>query len=239
MAQVAERMSNDQLPELPESSEFHRYPATWYLFCRSSELQAKPFSKKMLGRRIVGYRASSGRVAILDANCAHLGAHLGRGRIHGDSIQCPFHHWCYSSGGQCVSVPTSHSIPTSARLRTYPAVERYGYVFLFFGPQPLFPLPFFPNCNPYDFPASRTFHFNMDTPWFMLVGNGFDGQHFQAVHDRRLTSVPTVDCPGPFARRMRFDAEVAGLTVFDRLLRRFAGPRVCAFRPLRGPAPMS
>jgi phenylpropionate dioxygenase-like ring-hydroxylating dioxygenase large terminal subunit len=104
--------------------------------------------------------------------------------------------------------------------------ERHGYVFIFLGPEPLFPLPFFANCDPDDFLASRPFRFHTDSSWFMLVGNSFDGQHFQAVHDRRLTSVPIVDSPGPFARRMRFEAEVAGNTVFDRLLRHFAGKKV-------------
>ena len=60
----------------------------------------------------------------------------------------------------------------------------------------------------------------------MLVGNGFDGQHFQSVHDRRLTSPPRVDCPSPFARRMRFEAEVIGTTICDRFLRRFIGREV-------------
>jgi nitrite reductase/ring-hydroxylating ferredoxin subunit len=180
----------------------------------------------MLDRRIVAYRSTTGRVAVLDARCTHLGADLGRGRILGDAIQCPFHHWTYSHDGRCVSVPGSGCVPKSARLRSYPVVERHGYVYFFLGPKPLFPLPFFPNCDADDFVASRPFRFHVDSAWFMLVGNGFDGQHFQAVHDRRLTSDPKADCPAPFARRMRFDAEVAGTTIFDRLLRRFAGKHV-------------
>jgi aminopyrrolnitrin oxygenase len=226
VAQVAESLSTDRLPELPDATEFARQPATWYLFCRSSQLQGKPFSRKMLNRNLVAYRTAAGRVAVLDAACAHLGADLGRGRVNGDSIQCPFHHWSYSHDGRCVSIPGSNCVPRSARLRTYPAVERHGCIFFFFGAQPLFELPFFADCDPDDFVASQSFQFPMDCPWYMLVGNGFDGQHFQAVHDRRLTSVPKVDCPAPFSRRMRFEAEVAGTTIFDRLLQRIAGKQV-------------
>jgi phenylpropionate dioxygenase-like ring-hydroxylating dioxygenase large terminal subunit len=217
----------ERLPALPDAADFPRHPATWYLFCRSSDLRGTPFSRAMLGQRLVAYRGASGRVAVLDASCAHLGADLGRGRIRGDAIQCPFHHWSYAGDGRCVAIPNSTCIPQSARLRTYPVAERHGYVFFFFGPAPLFPLPFFSDCDADDFAASRTFQFHTDSPWYMLVGNGFDGQHFQAVHDRRLLSEPTVDCPTPFSRRMRFDAEVCGTTVFDRLLRRFAGKQVC------------
>jgi hypothetical protein len=66
----------------------------------------------------------------------------------------------------------------------------------------------------------------MDCPWFMLVGNGFDCQHFQAVHDRKLTGEPNVDCPAVMARRMQFEAEVVGTSIFDRLLKRFVGRNV-------------
>jgi phenylpropionate dioxygenase-like ring-hydroxylating dioxygenase large terminal subunit len=212
--------------ELPDASDFPRQPATWYLFCRSDLIQRRPRSRHILGRDLVAFRTESGRVAILDANCAHLGADLGRGRVHRETIECPFHHWSYSPDGRCVSIPGMKCEPRAARLRSYPAVERHGYVYFFFGPDPLFELPFFEDCDPAEYVASRSFRFPMDCSWFMLVGNGFDGQHFQAVHDRRLTSTPRVDCPAPYARRMRFEAEVAGSTVFDRLLRRFAGDTV-------------
>ena len=223
MTQVTERISNGRPRELPTAADFPRHPATWYLFCRSSLIDRRPHSRHLFGRSLVAFRTESGSVAVLDASCAHLGADLGRGRVCRETIQCPFHHWSYSADGNCVSVPGSVRVPTTARLRSYPAVERHGYIFFFLGPEPLFELPFFEDCDPVDFAASPSFEFPMDCPWFMLVGNGFDGQHFQAVHDRRLTSTPRVDCPAPFARRMQFEAEVAGTTIFDHLLRRFAG----------------
>ena len=71
----------------------------------------------------------------------------------------------------------------------------------------------------------------------MVTANGFDGQHFQTVHDRRLARPPQVDCPATFARRIRFHAEVIGNSVFDRLLRQFVGRTVdisitCSGRPM-------
>jgi hypothetical protein len=60
----------------------------------------------------------------------------------------------------------------------------------------------------------------------MLVANGFDGQHFQAVHDRRLLEPPQVDSPELHARRVRYRAEIVGHSIFDRLLKRLAGRTV-------------
>ncbi len=211
---------------LPEAREFPEHPASWYCFCPSRDLGDRPLSKTLMGRRLVAYRDRSGRAAVLDAHCAHLGADLGRGQVVDDTIQCPFHHWRFSGDGRCRSVPNDGCVPDSARLRAYPVTERHGHLFFFLGPEPLFPLPFFPDSDPDEFVAGKSFRFSVDSPWFMVVGNGFDGQHFQAVHDRRLTTEPQVDCPDPMTRRMQFEAEVIGTTVFDRLLRQFAGGKV-------------
>jgi len=226
MTQLAPHLSLGKRANYPEAGDFPKWPATWYLFGRSRDLSTAPVSKTILARRLVAFRDSKNRVTVMDAHCSHLGADLGRGTISGDTIRCPFHHWKYDSGGQCVSIPNTSCIPDNAKLRVYPTVERHGYVFFFFGPEALFPLPFYADLDPNEFLASEPFQFHMDSPWVMLVGNGFDGQHFQSVHDRRLTSPPRVDCPEPYARRMRFDAEIIGTSVFDRLLKRFVSKEV-------------
>jgi phenylpropionate dioxygenase-like ring-hydroxylating dioxygenase large terminal subunit len=105
----------------------------------------------------------------------------------------------------------------------YPVEERHGFVFFFNGREPRFPLPFFFDESPADFVAGKPFRFVGDCTWYMLAANGFDCQHFEAVHDRTLLGPPQVDCPTPYARRMRFTSEVTGHSMFDRLLRRFAG----------------
>jgi hypothetical protein len=118
------------------------------------------------------------------------------------------------------------AIPEFARQACYPAQERHGYVFFFNGREPLFPLPFFFDSRPDDFVASRPFRFVAECSWYMLAANGFDEEHFRAVHDRTLLGPGKVDCPAPFARRMRYHARVTGRSVFDRLIRWGAGDLV-------------
>jgi nitrite reductase/ring-hydroxylating ferredoxin subunit len=210
----------------PASDCFPVYPATWYLFCAARDLRDGPLSKTILGRRLVAFRNGRGRVAVLESRCAHMAADLGRGRVVGDAIQCPFHGWEYLADGRCISVPGMTEIPEFARQTSYPVVERHGFVFFFNGPEPLFGLPFFFDARPDDFVAGKPFRFAGDLSWYMLVANGFDTQHFQAVHDRRLCDPPEVDCPAPLARRMRVRWEVTGNSIFDRLLRWFVGHEV-------------
>ncbi len=210
----------------PPADRFAVCPATWYLFGPSQEVRRRPVAKDLLGRRLVAFRSASGAVAILEGRCSHLGADLGRGRIVGDSIQCPFHHWEYAPDGNCRHIPAQDVIPAFARQHCYPAAERHGFVFFFNGPEPLFPLPFFFDCRPEDFVAGRPYRFVADCSWFLLAANGFDREHFAAVHDRTMTGPPRVDCPHPLARCMRYTARVTGGSVFDRLIRRFAGDPV-------------
>jgi nitrite reductase/ring-hydroxylating ferredoxin subunit len=177
----------------------------------------------MLGRPLVAYRTAQGRAAVLSARCAHLGADLGRGRVVGDALQCPFHNWEYGPDGRCTRIPTTDAIPAFARQMCYPVQERHGFIFFFNGREPLFPLPFFFDEQPEAFVAGKPFRFVANCTWYMLAANGFDVEHFRAVHDRTLIGPPEVDCPAPFARRMRWAAEVTGSSIFDGLLRRFAG----------------
>ena len=207
----------------PSIELFAQYPASWYLFGASSELDRGPVSKAMLGRQLVAFRGESGSLAIMDARCSHMGADLGCGRIEGDAVVCPYHNWRYGLDGLCAHAPGVGPPPRFARQRTFPMVERHGYLFFFNGPEPLFPLPFFLGENADDYAAGRVFSYVADCSWFVNSAHAFDRQHFDAVHDRRLLAPPEIDCPAPFARRSRYRAEVLGRTPLDRVLRHTAG----------------
>jgi hypothetical protein len=117
-------------------------------------------------------------------------------------------------------------IPPFARLRSYPVTERHGFIFIFNGARALFPLPFFLNADPDAFLASKPFEAILYCPWWMVLANVFDIQHFRVAHDRQMIGEPEVDCPSPFARRITAEFAVLGDTVRDRLVRRLAGDRV-------------
>jgi len=213
-----------------------------------------------LGRDLVAFRTASGKLALLDAHCSHLGAHLGRGKVVGETIQCPFHQWRFGCDGRCEKIPSQSEIPAFARQQSYPVVERHGFVFFFNGSAAFFPLPFFEGESADGFAPAKLFSFVADASWFMVAAQGFDRQHFETVHDRRLLRSPEVSCPSPFVRRNQYHAEIIGASWRDRLLRMLVGdtvtltvhnwggtfylvkaefPRVCSrflvsFRPLEG-----
>jgi nitrite reductase/ring-hydroxylating ferredoxin subunit len=204
----------------PPATRFPAYPASWYLFGPARDLRRGPVAKTMLGRSIVAFRTASGRIAIMDGRCAHLGADLGGGSIVGENIRCPFHNWEYDTDGRCTRIPgLCGGVPRFARLTIYPAEERCGYLFFFNGPEPLFPMPFFFDVGPEKMAAGVPFQFVANCTWYMFASHAFDCQHFFAVHDRRLLGPPVIDTPAPFARRIQYSAAVEGKSVYDRLLR--------------------
>jgi nitrite reductase/ring-hydroxylating ferredoxin subunit len=207
----------------PPVSAFPEFPASWYLFAPASEVAKKPLSKRMLGRQLVAFRTAGGKYAVMAANCSHMGADLGCGKVTGESLQCPFHNWKYGADGVCNHIPGSAAIPPFARQTTFPTMERHGYVFFFNGSKALFPLPFFFGEDAANFSAGKIFSYVSDCTWFVNAAHGYDTQHFDAVHDRRLLAPPQIDCPAQFARRNRYRAEVLGRTRLDKWLRATAG----------------
>jgi nitrite reductase/ring-hydroxylating ferredoxin subunit len=220
---VALGWSRGMAHPLVERDRFPAWPASWYLFCQARDLRRGPFSQEMLGRKLVAFRTASGRLAVLEASCSHLGADLGRGRVVGEAIQCPFHGWEYGIDGRCMRVPVQDSIPTFACQAAYPTVERHGCVFIFNGRQALFPLPFLAHEQPEGFVAARPFRFVGRSAWHMIGGNAFDCQHLSPVHGRELVGPPEIDAPHPFARRIRYCTRVTGTTACDRIVRGLVG----------------
>jgi nitrite reductase/ring-hydroxylating ferredoxin subunit len=219
-------MQNMDTQSLPKAGEFPAYPASWYWLGTSREFSSKPKSVRLFGRDLVAYRDDESRVVVMDARCSHMGADLSNGTVEGGHIKCPFHGWKYGPDGHCSSLPHGAEIPKFARQRTYAVEERNDCVYVFYGAEPLFPMPFFDDQDPDDFVCGRPFSLIAKSTWYMMSAHAFDVQHFETVHDRELLAPPVIDCPTPFGRRCTHHSRVAGDTIFDRLLRMFASKTV-------------
>lgn len=206
--------------QAPPISAFAKYPASWYLFGAGRELSTKPMAKSMFGRKLVAFRTAQGAPVVLESRCAHLGADLSHGKVEGDKIRCPFHGWAYGADGRCVDIPNTEQIPPFARQNAYAVEERHGLVFVFNAVAPLFPLPFFFEERAEEYSAAKPAQFAADSPWYMVAAHGYDLQHFETVHGRKLVTPLEVDCPAPFARRSQYRAQIVGNKYYDRFLRR-------------------
>ena len=74
-----------------ETGMFNQHEAVvegWYWLCRSRDVpRSKVRALRLLGRDLAVYRGEDGRVAALDAYCAHMGAHLAEGHVEGNELR--------------------------------------------------------------------------------------------------------------------------------------------------------
>ena len=103
----------------------------WYVAASSDEIGAAPLGRTLCGQRMVVFRGAGGAVSVLEDFCPHRGAPLSLGRIREDgAIVCGYHGLVMGGDGRCTGMPGQRVRPT---IRVYPAIERYGFVWVWPG----------------------------------------------------------------------------------------------------------
>jgi nitrite reductase/ring-hydroxylating ferredoxin subunit len=174
-------------------------PNGWFVVASAGDLSAGEVrAVRYFGRDLVLYRTEAGSARLVDAYCAHLGAHLAvGGRVEGDCIRCPFHGWSYDgASGRCTDIPygTSERIPARAAVRAYPTEERGGAVWAWHhltGGDPFYELPRVPELEDpgWTEPLLREFH--IATSCQEMAENNHDFAHFRYVHGTE--TIPDAD----------------------------------------------
>ncbi|MDQ1385596.1 MAG: hypothetical protein QOG65_2975, partial [Actinomycetota bacterium] len=111
-------------------------PFGWYQVAFPSDLAPGEVTPiEYWDREMVLWRDTAGVFHLQDAFCPHLGAHLGHGgTVDGSLLTCPFHGWKFDGDGMCSNIPYSQRTNRKARVRTYPVVERNGFVLAWYHP---------------------------------------------------------------------------------------------------------
>jgi nitrite reductase/ring-hydroxylating ferredoxin subunit len=104
---LAELLPDRQPLEPPPLAELRPrlpYPDGWFAVAFADELPpGRVLRRRFMGGDLVVYRTRRGVVRVVEPYCPHLGAHLGHGgRVEGEEIVCPFHHFAFGVDGRCV-----------------------------------------------------------------------------------------------------------------------------------------
>jgi phenylpropionate dioxygenase-like ring-hydroxylating dioxygenase large terminal subunit len=195
-------------------------PFGWYFVGYSQELKVgdvKPL--KYFGRELVMFRTESGEAKVLNAYCPHLGAHLGHGgKVHGESIACPFHGWEFNGGGQCTAVPYAKNMPPKVAggkqaIYAYPVVEKNQVIWAWYHPEQIAP-----TFEVMDMPEFTSPDWTMLVPdecptWTMNTTiqetgeNAVDAAHFIYVHNAIDIPAGETKMEGP-VRHTEYDSKV-------------------------------
>lgn len=105
----------------------------WYVAAWGGEIGDRPLARRLLGEPVVLFRQADGSVAALMDRCPHRLVPLSMGVCVSGRIRCGYHGMEFDASGQCVHIPAQTLIPPRARVRSFPALERYGLVWLWMG----------------------------------------------------------------------------------------------------------
>jgi phenylpropionate dioxygenase-like ring-hydroxylating dioxygenase large terminal subunit len=113
----------------------------WYYAVAGARLKPRAtLAKIMLGEPLLIGRDAAGAPFALRDICPHRGMPLNAGRFDGHEVECCYHGWRFDTKGQCTAIPAlvpgQSFSPSRVRVRSYPAQEVQGNIWVYFGDDP-------------------------------------------------------------------------------------------------------
>lgn len=162
---------------------------TWYVCAWSSEIPADGiFSRIIAQTPLIFWRDSSGQVVALVDRCCHRAAPLSKGRREGDRIRCMYHGLLFDASGKCIEIPSQEFIPPAAKVRSYPVVERFNWVWIWMGDAEKADASLIPDTHYLRDPAWRGTpgYMHYDANYLLITDNLLDFSHLPYVHETTL-----------------------------------------------------
>lgn len=156
----------------------------WYVACTPDELGNGPLGRTVCDLNIVLYSPGPGQVAALDDFCPHRGAPLSKGVVHDGRLRCGYHGMQFNADGSCAGMAGQRKASLKRPVRSYPVVERHGYVWLWPGDADVADADDIPDLEwagstDWAFGGGR---FRIDCDYRLLIDNLMDLTHETYVH---------------------------------------------------------
>jgi len=168
----------------------------WYVAGLQGDITRELRPQTILGERLVFYRKQDGTPVALEDACPHRKLPLSKGRLRQDDVECGYHGLKFDCTGQCIAAPTQKLIPASAQVKSYPATDRYGLVWVWMGEPGKADTALVPIVENYDNPDWKiTSGDAMDCAchYLHLVDNLLDPSHVAWVHASSFAAAGTED----------------------------------------------
>lgn len=194
----------------PFKSSHHTYPRNaWYVGALADEVNRTPFERTILGERVAFYRTEGGDPVAVDGRCAHRRFPLVAGYLQGDDIVCAYHGWQFDPSGACTTIPSQDRVPPGCKIRSYPVVQIWNWVWIWPGDPALADPKLIPDhttelkvTHP-EWHAVSGVHSMLNARCQFMVENLLDLSHLSFVHSRSIgtasvakTPVEMEDMPG-------------------------------------------
>jgi phenylpropionate dioxygenase-like ring-hydroxylating dioxygenase large terminal subunit len=162
---------------------------TWYVAAWSYEVPEDGMLPRIITQvPLLFWRDRSGNVVALADRCCHRVAPLSKGRREGDSIRCMYHGLLFDSTGKCIQIPSQNFIPPAAKVRSFPVVERFNWIWVWMGDAALADPALIPDTHYLKDPGWRGTpgYMHYEANYLLITDNLLDFSHLSYVHETTL-----------------------------------------------------
>jgi vanillate O-demethylase monooxygenase subunit len=105
----------------------------WYVTAWSTEVSRQPVPRTVCEIPVTLFRSRDGAPVALEDRCSHRGYPLSAGKVVDDAIECGYHGFQFDCSGTCVRIPAQQIIPPRTAIRSFPLVEKDGWIWIWTG----------------------------------------------------------------------------------------------------------
>jgi phenylpropionate dioxygenase-like ring-hydroxylating dioxygenase large terminal subunit len=172
-------------PETPMGQYFRRFWQPVALPREVAEPGGTPLRVHLMGQEFLLFRASDGRLGLVEPRCPHRGAHLFWGRNEECGLRCVYHGWKFGPDGAPMdlpNVPENSPYHQKIRLRAWPVREFGDIVWGWLGLAD--DVPELPQFEFATLPASHRYVTKklQECNWAQTIEGALDTSHFSFLH---------------------------------------------------------
>ncbi|MGH8741197.1 MAG: Rieske 2Fe-2S domain-containing protein [Burkholderiales bacterium] len=179
---------------------------SWYVAAWDREVTRSLLARTLLEQPVVLYRKEDGGAVALEDRCCHRQLPLSMGRLEGDALRCGYHGLRFDASGKCIEIPGQVSIPPQARVRSFPLVEKYHWVWIWMGDAAKADPALIPNwwwADHPDWAFTRPERVRLACNYQLIADNVLDVTHLAYVHAGSIGTASITEFPASVEREER------------------------------------
>ncbi|HWL06285.1 MAG TPA: aromatic ring-hydroxylating dioxygenase subunit alpha [Xanthobacteraceae bacterium] len=170
----------------------------WYVAGWAREITREPRARMFLNQPVVLYRKEDGTPVALEDRCCHRHYPLSASPVEGDHIRCGYHGLLFDGTGACIEIPGQDRIPHDARVKSYPTIEKYGWVWIWMGEPALADESLLPDwwwCDHKDWAFTQPDLLYINCNYQLVTDNLLDVTHLAYVHATSIGTAAITEFP--------------------------------------------
>jgi vanillate O-demethylase monooxygenase subunit len=169
----------------------------WYVAAFANEIVHAISKRRVLSEPIILWRAENGSVIAMEDRCPHRRVPLSIASLIGDQVKCGYHGMQFDATGRCTFVPGQSQPHPTARVKTYPIVEKQTLIWVWMGAVELADAAVVPDLRWLSDSAwvPVTGYLHVQADYRLATDNLLDLSHETYVHSHTIGNQAVADNP--------------------------------------------